>query len=115
MDGEVTPEDVAELYDEDGVAIVDIRAPSAFARGHIPGSHSIPFQEVPTAAETVADADRIVTVCPHGEASVRAARLLAAAEAIDDDTRIESMAGGITSWEGALETADADETADAPF
>jgi len=116
MDGEVTTADVESLYDDDGVAVVDIRSPSAYARGHIPGSVSIPFQEVPTSAGAVADADRIVTVCPHGEASVRAARLLAAAEEVADDTRIESMAGGFTSWEGPIEAADDDADApDAPF
>ena len=116
MDGEVTPEDVAAACGDDGVAIVDIRSPSAYADGHIPCSVSIPFPEVPTSADRVADADRIVTVCPHGEASVRAARLLAAAEEIDADVRIESMAGGLTSWDGELETEDAgDESPEAPF
>ena len=115
MDGEVTTDEVEALYDDDGVTVVDIRSPSAYARGHIPDSQSIPFQEVPTSAGSVADADHIVTVCPHGEASVRAARLLAAAEEIDDDTRIESMAGGITSWDGPVESADDPDAADAPF
>jgi rhodanese-related sulfurtransferase len=121
MDGEVSPETVRDLLDGgadgDAVCVVDIRSPAAYERGHIPGSECVPLPELPSRADRVADADRIVTVCPHGEASVRAARLLAAYEAVDESTRVESMAGGLTAWEYDLESSggDAGESPDAPF
>jgi rhodanese-related sulfurtransferase len=115
MDGEVTTEAVAAMLEgPDDVCVVDVRSRSAYARGHIPGSVCIPFREVAGAADRVADADRVVTVCPHGESSVRAARLLAAAAAVDEDTPVESMAGGLTAWDGDL-VAGEDESAAAPF
>jgi len=119
MDGEIDPATVAELC-EDGDAsprIVDIRNPAAFARERIPDSVNIPFEELPDRVAELADADRIVTVCPHGQASVQAARLIGSYEGTAD-CRVESMAGGLTAWEGPL--ADVDPAADtegpeAPF
>jgi rhodanese-related sulfurtransferase len=120
MDGEITTDEVASLLD-DGARprIVDIRSPAAFARGHIPGSENVPFERLPDRVEEMADADHIVTVCPHGKASVQAARLIASFEGTAD-ARVESMAGGMDAWEGPLESdgageAAADSEPDAPF
>jgi rhodanese-related sulfurtransferase len=107
MDGEVSPDEVETLLEADGVRVVDVRSPGAFARGHIPGSENVPFDDLPDRAADLAGADRVVTVCPHGKASVQAARLVAA-HGGTDGTRIESMAGGLEAWEGALATVDGD-------
>lgn len=104
MDGEIPPEELAALLD--GAAaplIVDVRPPNAFARQHIPGSENVPFDDLPTRAEEIAGADHVVTVCPHGEASVRAARLIASFGGMTG--RVESMAGGLTAWDGPLDSA----------
>jgi rhodanese-related sulfurtransferase len=105
MDGEITVEELQSLLDEDGDGegprIVDIRNPDAFARGHIPGSENVPAPELTDRVEELDGADRVVTVCPHGEASVQAARLVAAYEGVDGP--VESLRGGITAWEGPLE------------
>lgn len=118
MDGEVTPDEVATLLDsDDPPRIVDIRSPAAYERGHIPDSENIPFEELPDSVDQLADADRIVTVCPHGKASVQAARLIGSHEDTTD-SRVESMDGGLTSWEGPLDSAAqpaADEGPEAPF
>jgi rhodanese-related sulfurtransferase len=129
MDGEITPEEVEELLDgETPPRVVDIRSPPAFDRGHIPGSENIPFAELPRRVESLDGAERIVTVCPHGKASVQAARLIKSYEGTAD-ARVESMVGGLTEWSGEFEStagADggdgededsvgADEGPDAPF
>lgn len=119
MDGEVTPADVEGLLaDGDDVRVVDIRSPAAFERGHIPGSENVPFQQLPDRVEGLSDAERIVTVCPHGKASVQAARLIKSFEGTADAT-VESMAGGLSEWEGDLETdapeREADEGPQSPF
>ncbi|TSD14742.1 rhodanese-like domain-containing protein [Haloglomus irregulare] len=97
MDDEIS---AAELHDllEGGadVRVVDIRSADAFRRGRLPNSENIPFPELTGRIEELADADHVVTVCPHGEASVQAARLVASYEGFDG--RIESMADGITGW-----------------
>ena len=119
MDGEVNTDDVATLLEEEAVRVVDIREPPAFDRGHIPGSENVPLSELTDRVEALAGADRIVTVCPHGQASQQAARLIKAYEGTADAT-VESMAGGLEAWDGDLVAGDvadgrADEGVDAPF
>jgi rhodanese-related sulfurtransferase len=120
MDGEIDPDEVADLLaaGEERVVVVDIRSRRAFERGHIPGSVNVPFEELPNRVEELVGADRIVTVCPHGKASVQAARLVTSYEGTAE-TRVESMAGGLEAWSGPVETAAADggedEGPDAPF
>jgi rhodanese-related sulfurtransferase len=121
---EITPDELADLLDADEPArVIDIRSSAAFERGHIPDSENVPFEELPRRVESVANAERIVTVCPHGKASLQAAQLLRSAEAVDDAT-VESLAGGLEAWDGPLDAAECatdgravpsgDET-DAPF
>jgi rhodanese-related sulfurtransferase len=115
MDGEISTTAVRErLDDDDPPRIVDIRQPGAFARGHIPGSENVPFATLPDRVEELADADHIVTVCPHGKSSVQAARLIASYEGTTDAT-VESMAGGLEAWDGPLEASAGDEGPDVPF
>ena len=110
MDGEIAPAEVEELLDEaddSDVRVVDIRPERAFELGHIPGSVNIPFHALAQDIDSLDGADRVVAVCPHGKSSVQAARLIASYEGIDDDARVESMAGGLDEWESDLEATDA--------
>jgi len=104
MDGEVSASELSDLLDSDTeIDIVDIRRPAAFERGHIPGSRNLPFGRlVDRIDELDADADRIVTVCPHGESSVQAARLIVSYEAVED-IPVESLADGLEGWDGPIE------------
>jgi rhodanese-related sulfurtransferase len=107
MDGEISPEEVAELLDADaGVRVVDIRPEEAFERGHIPDSENLPFHALADEIERLDGAEQVVTVCPHGQASVQAARLVGSYEGVPDDARVESMAGGLEAWERELERGD---------
>jgi len=123
MDDEITADELNDRIERDEpIRIVDIRSPSAFARGHIPGSENVPFAELTARIEAFDGDDRLVTVCPHGEASVQAARLIASYEGFEG--RVESLADGIEGWAAAYdlehdaEPAGADGgtgDADAPF
>jgi len=119
MDGEISAEELRTLLtDGDDVRVVDIRSPAAFRRGHIPGSENVPFRELTGRIEEFGDADRVVTVCPHGKASQQAARLVGSYEGFSG--RVDSLSPGIEGWDGDLETDDADEAVadegpDAPF
>jgi rhodanese-related sulfurtransferase len=115
MDEEIAPERVQELRDAGAdLRIVDIRSRREFERGHIPGSECIPFHELPRQVSALDGASRVVTVCPHGESSIQAARLIRSYEGIADDARVKSMAGGLEAWEYDLDTAD-DATPDSPL
>jgi len=119
MDGEISAAELSELLEADGdVHVVDIRPQGAFDRGHIPGSVNVPFAELPNRIEELDGADRVVTVCPHGKASVQAARLVGSYEGTTGV--VESLADGIEGWrEGGYpwesEAQAVDEGPDAPF
>jgi rhodanese-related sulfurtransferase len=116
MDGEIQPSELeATLDTDDQPLVVDIRQPGAFEQGHIPGSVNIPFPRLPQQVDRVADADHVVTVCPHGEASIRAARLITAFEGFDGT--VESLEPGITGWDGPIDrdAAETESSSDAPF
>jgi rhodanese-related sulfurtransferase len=117
MDGEITPDRLASaLEDGDPPVIVDIRRPAEFRRGHIPGSENLPLGSLTGEVGVVDGADHVVTVCPHGQASIKAARLIAAYGGFDG--RVESLAGGLEAWTGPLahgEAADGDDGHEAPF
>lgn len=116
MDGEISPAELADTLDEDPPMIVDIREPRAFEVEHIPGSVNIPFSQLTTEIDQVEGADHVVTVCPHGKASVKAARLITSFEGFDG--RVESLASGLSGWDGptdgSVEQTGAQES-DAPF
>jgi rhodanese-related sulfurtransferase len=107
MHGELSAADLRELRESEAdLRIVDIRPPAAFERGHIPGSENLPLSRLPAEIERLDGADRVVTVCPHGQASVRAARLIAAYEGCSGP--VESLDCGLEGWDGDLETGSED-------
>lgn len=123
MDGEISTDEVHELLEDDDadedVRIVDIRDEKSFNHSCIPGSENVPFHELTDRIEEFEDADRIVTVCPHGKASVQAAQLIGSYEGTADAT-VESMAGGLEEYGlkyglvGGDDSATADDSATEP-
>ncbi|GAA0272557.1 rhodanese-like domain-containing protein [Halobacterium noricense] len=112
MDGEISADELKALLDDEDVRVVDIRPRAAFERGHIPDSENIPFSELPQSVDRLDGADRVVTVCPHGQASQQAARLVQSYEGLDEDARVESLASGITGWDGEVVADENDEGPD---
>jgi rhodanese-related sulfurtransferase len=115
MDGEISADELRELLGaDDPVRIVDIRSPGQFRRGHIPGSENVPFAKLTDRIDEFDGNDRVVTVCPHGQASVQAARLIGSFEGFGG--RVESLETGIEGWPYELETdrEGASEDPDAP-
>jgi rhodanese-related sulfurtransferase len=107
MDGEISADRLCDLIESgEDVRVVDVRSPGAFRRGHIPDSENVPFAELTDRIEKFADADRVVTVCPHGKASQQAARLIGSFE--DFSGRVDSLEPGIEGWDSGLETSEED-------
>lgn len=101
---ERTPAEVQAKLGDDDLQIVDIRPPRAFEQGHIPGAINIPFGELPQRVDEYKWDDEVVFVCPIGQSSVQAARLLQSYEGVEKDTIVASMAGGYEQWKSELET-----------
>ncbi|AXR76629.1 rhodanese-like domain-containing protein [Natrarchaeobaculum sulfurireducens] len=98
MDGEISPEAVKELLEDDAdVCVVDIRDPASFEHSRIPDSENVPFHELTQRIHELEGYDHIVTVCPHGKASIQAANLIGSYEGTADAT-VESMAGGLETY-----------------
>jgi rhodanese-related sulfurtransferase len=109
MADEISGDELADLLEDDlDLRIVDIRSPVAFQRERIPGSVNLPFPQLPTRVGELEDADRIVTVCPHGHDSLRAADIISSYEGIDGPTPVESLGCGLTGWAGPTETGSVD-------
>ena len=102
MDGEITSSELERALDESDPLVVDIRNPRQFARERVADSVNIPLSQLPAEIDRVADSDHVVTVCPHGKASVRAARLVASFGEFDG--RVESLADGLEGWTGPTES-----------
>lgn len=100
MDGEISGPELKEALGSTDLLIVDIRAPSQFEQRHIEGSVNVPMSELPQQIDRVSDADHVVTVCPHGQASIRAARLIQSFEGFEG--RVESLSGGLAGWDGPV-------------
>lgn len=113
MDGEISATELERALEEDPPLVVDIRSPTAFSSGHIRDSVNIPLQRLPAEISRVAREDHVVTVCPHGKASVRAARLVASFEGFDG--RVESLECGLAGWNGPTATETGELTSDPPF
>lgn len=124
-DDEITPAELNDLLkNEEEVRIVDIRSPSQFERGAIPDSENIPFGELPQRVEALDGAERVVTVCPHGKASVQAMRLIESYEGLGE-ADVRSLEGGLDAWSRDYgldsdgneesEESDGESAAEAPF
>lgn len=114
---EVTPEEVKEAVESDeDVTVVDIRDPGQYAQGHVPGAINLPLSELPQRVDEVDWDEEVVCVCPIGQSSIQAARLLSSYESVEE---AKSMAGGYREWEYDLERGGPDEGGepggDAPF
>ena len=110
MDGEIDADELASRLEDGAARVVDIRSPAAFERGHIPGSENVPFPELIDDVERFDGEEDVVTVCPKGESSVQAARLIAAYEGFDG--RVESLRPGLRGWDGPVESGPAADAGD---
>ena len=102
---EMSPDDLhARMENGADVQVIDVRPEDEYRRGHIPGAENVPITRFARAVEGHDWSDDIVVVCPIGESSLQAARLLEAYEGVPDDARIANLSGGYRAWDYELET-----------
>ncbi len=104
MVDEIPPDELKEKIDNgEDVQIIDIRAEREFEEGHIPDAENIPMNKLTVKLSEYDWGEEIVVVCPIGQSSVQAARLIQSYEDVDEDALVASMEGGYREWEYELE------------
>lgn len=81
--------------------IIDMRSAEQYSRGHIPGSHNVPYESFQVDAESVVNEGDTVLVVDEGGA--RAAEMAVWIRGRGFDGRY--LSGGMGSWRGTLESS----------
>lgn len=101
----VAAQDAQALIKKGGIDVVDVREPSEWAEGHVPGARLVPlgkFKDDPKAAKL---GKKVLFVCESGARSMKAAEIAAANGA----KNVMSLDGGTAGWKSAglpIETPD---------
>ncbi|MBI5644335.1 MAG: rhodanese-like domain-containing protein [Deltaproteobacteria bacterium] len=83
----------AMLDDKAECSLIDVRTPSEFKGGHIPGSVSIPLNEIERLS-AVPYKGKVVLYCAAGVRSLKARNLLKSRGVAD----VVDLKGGINAW-----------------
>ncbi|MCE8016304.1 thiosulfate sulfurtransferase GlpE [Halomonas sp. MCCC 1A17488] len=86
------------LENDTSLTLVDIRDPTSFAGGHIPGSRHLDNDSVAALFEAAPRERPLVVVCYHGHSSQQAAAWLAG----QGFSEVYSLDGGFSEWEYRL-------------
>jgi rhodanese-related sulfurtransferase len=87
---------VAEQLADSSVAVIDVRQPGEWRRGHIHGSLNLPLTQLATRLHRLPNDKTIITVCASGHRSTLAARTLQRA-----GYQAENLKGGMRAWSRA--------------
>ncbi|MCY0949851.1 rhodanese-like domain-containing protein [Streptomyces sp. H27-S2] len=89
--------------------VIDVRTPSEYAAGHLPGAHNIPLDHLHTALpalKAAAARGELLMVCASGNRSATACEQLSAA-----DIPATTLTGGTTAWTAQGHRVDRDTAA----
>ncbi len=93
-----------------GVRVVDVRTPSEYASGHIPGALNVPLDQVQQVASTWSKDGAVAVYCATGARSASAAAYLAG----QGFTKVYDLANGMASWTGSVEGGSGQSAGSAP-
>jgi hydroxyacylglutathione hydrolase len=91
---EVTVGEVKAAIDQGTVALIDVRTPSEFAAGHLPGACNIPLTRILDCCEAIPTDRPVVLYCKGGFRSSIAAGLLAS----QGHSNVLNLQGGYGAW-----------------
>ena len=84
---------VAERLGDRSVAVIDVRQPAEWRRGHIRGSLNLPLAQLASRLHALPNDKTIVAVCASGHRSAVAARTLQRS-----GYQAENLKGGMRAW-----------------
>ncbi|HAB18179.1 MAG TPA: rhodanese-like domain-containing protein [Verrucomicrobiota bacterium] len=88
-----------KLRSNTNAVILDVRTPSEFAQGHLPGAVLLDFK-APDFAERLANLDKSKQYLVHCAAGVRSAKACTKMESLGF-TNLINLEGGLTAWKQA--------------
>lgn len=94
---QVTPDALAGWIARGAATVVDVREPTEWAAGHIPGAHHVPLGRL---AEALPSLPRGRTLVLHCQAGARSAIACSVAHRAGV-TGVANLAGGFAAWRGA--------------
>jgi|GEM_PF-617520 rhodanese-related sulfurtransferase len=81
----------------DDVLIIDVRTPSEFSAGRVPGSINIPLDELASRSDEIPREETVVLTCRSGRRSNKGVDVL---EGLGFEN-VSHMEGGMKAWAGA--------------
>lgn len=112
MNGLISARDVHDyLFESEDISplVIDVRAPEAYARGHLPGAVNIPMYVLAGRIHTLPNDRPIITYCnmdqPGNSRSETAVEMLR-----DAGLHARALQGGYPEWEAAGYPIDSEQT-----
>lgn len=87
-----------ELGQVNNSILIDVREPSEYRSGYIPGAKNIPLSQLPQRLGNIPKDKRIFLYCRSGMRSKNAAKLLQK----NGYTTLAHLQGGLNNWHGKL-------------
>lgn len=91
----------AKALADKGVRFIDVRTPSEFDAGHVPGAENVPLDQLPTALTGWDPAKPVLVYCATGARSAEAMSVLTGA----GFKTVYNLTQGIVAWDGEVTTA----------
>lgn len=85
----------ADYFKQKNHTLIDVRSPSEFKSGHIPGAINIPLNQLAGGLSKIKSDKPVVVVCASGNRSRAGARIVAKA-GYDD---VHNLSGGTMRWQ----------------
>jgi rhodanese-related sulfurtransferase len=96
MDGDYTPQQVAELLARGEIQLIDVRQPHEHEAGRISGDRHVELGQLPTHLDTIDREKAVVFYCRSGSRSAMASHAFRGA-----GFDAHNMVGGLLEWEAA--------------
>lgn len=94
------PVDVKEqMKNNKNLQIIDVREPSEFSGGHIPGAKNIPLGQLSLRYQEIDANKETAVICLSGGRSSRACEFLSGV----GYAKIHNVMGGMSSWDGPVQ------------
>jgi rhodanese-related sulfurtransferase len=93
----ISPQQAKELMAAGQLDVIDVREPSEWSQGHLPGSRLVPLGRLRADPGGLVPRDGVIFVCAAGVRSLTAAKLAEAAGRRD----LYNLSGGTRAWASA--------------